>query len=167
MNSKEFIDGLLANYPENLHPKAEAQRDMLRILFGLGFAPDQLQSLYDDTLRCCRYFPLVADIMACVERLGFVSQRNKTTALQATQHLLTGLQDHSAGALTFREWLDGAGGGRAEIAEQCGHDPEKIRKRMELMNVFDDRTGIRLIADYDDSIQIEPTGEPKEDWDTI
>ena len=132
MDVKTLIEGLKNNYPVGVHPTEIAEKDFLRTLRNMGFAPDQLDKLYDELLASCSFFPKVFDIHSAVFKLGLV--RPEQDAVQRTANMLEGYQDHVGKELTFREWL--GRGGYETICRECSNDQEKIQRRLAAMGII-------------------------------
>lgn len=150
MNARAFIDGLKANHPNNL-PTEQAEKDMLRVLFRLGFAPEQLQRLYDETLRICNFFPKIYDLDVAISNLSLVSPKSDATG--RTKQQIQQWDREEKDCITLQQWLHECGG-MEEIRRECDGDEHKIAKRLQYMGMAVNAAAEkhREISDYDDSM---------------
>lgn len=77
VNLRQFMDGLKEQYPAMLHPTEKALGDTTRILASFKYSEKQLQTLYDEVIKTCAYFPRTADITTVASSLAFDTEPRK------------------------------------------------------------------------------------------
>lgn len=77
MTVKHFVDGLMAQYPESLHPPQDAIKDMVRVLRKLNYSDRQMQDLYDKVIFNCSFFPRINDLITAASDLAYRISTNK------------------------------------------------------------------------------------------
>jgi len=97
----------------------------------MAFNDMQHDKLYDELLATCEFFPRIADLYRCVNKLAL--ERADQNDATRTRRMLDEQKDSYEGGITFNQWL--YGGGYEEIVEDCHGDMKKVRARLNLMGV--------------------------------
>jgi len=68
---KQFVDGLLQNYPQSMHPNETGIKDLLRTIRSLKYTEKQLDMVYDETLKRSKFFPMPYNVIDAAAGLNF------------------------------------------------------------------------------------------------
>ena len=75
MNSREFADHLCDTYhslPDQMQPTSEQLAAILKCVQGLRLDGKQMELLYDQVLKDCKYFPQVAEVYSAAASLNLI-----------------------------------------------------------------------------------------------